>query len=304
MSAPPYSGLVTDTQDSSAETVEAAPEPKREGLAAAAVLAIGALASLAGVLLSLYSLTGMADGLDETGVMILALSLFSPIIVAMFAGGVGGVVASHFKGPRLPLTLAGVAAIALAAAGTAYALFSVDASIALALGLILLGSALIGGLFSLPRTRLPVVAGLIGTLVLLALMFLRGLLESASVSLFSDPLDQYGALGAAAPFATGLVCGFTAFMYLRSAKAGTRMVGYLCAGAIPGAIWLLSTVVAQAGVETVLSLGVDEVAALDEAYLTLSFQWQYNGSMTVLFAGALCAVLAYGFLLPKPARRS
>ncbi len=304
MSAPPYSGLVTDTQDSSAETVEAAPEPKREGLAAAAVLAIGALASLAGVLLSLYSLTGMADGLDETGVVILALSLFSPIIVAMFAGGVGGVVASHFKGPRLPLTLAGVAAIALAAAGTAYALFSVDASIALALGLILLGSALIGGLFSLPRTRLPVVAGLIGTLVLLALMFLRGLLESASVSLFSDPLDQYGALGAAAPFATGLVCGFTAFMYLRSAKAGTRMVGYLCAGAIPGAIWLLSTVVAQAGVETVLSLGVDEVAALDEAYLTLSFQWQYNGSMTVLFAGALCAVLAYGFLLPKPARRS
>jgi len=295
---------VTDTQDSSAETVEAAPEPKREGLAAAAVLAIGALASLAGVLLSLYSLTGMADGLDETGVVILALSLFSPIIVAMFAGGVGGVVALHFKGPRLPLTLAGVAAIALAAAGTAYALFSVDASIALALGLILLGSALIGGLFSLPRTRLPVVAGLIGTLVLLALMFLRGLLESASVSLFSDPLDQYGALGAAAPFATGLVCGFTAFMYLRSAKAGTRMVGYLCAGAIPGAIWLLSTVVAQAGVETVLSLGVDEVAALDEAYLTLSFQWQYNGSMTVLFAGALCAVLAYGFLLPKPARRS
>ncbi|HLU27072.1 MAG TPA: hypothetical protein VKZ65_01455 [Glycomyces sp.] len=295
---------MTDTQDSSAETVEAAPEPKREGLAAAAVLAIGALASLAGVLLSLYSLTGMADGLDETGVVILALSLFSPIIVAMFAGGVGGVVASHFKGPRLPLTLAGVAAIALAAAGTAYALFSVDASIALALGLILLGSALIGGLFSLPRTRLPVVAGLIGTLVLLALMFLRGLLESASVSLFSDPLDQYGALGAAAPFATGLVCGFTAFMYLRSAKAGTRMVGYLCAGAIPGAIWLLSTVVAQAGVETVLSLGVDEVAALDEAYLTLSFQWQYNGSMTVLFAGALCAVLAYGFLLPKPARRS
>lgn len=295
---------MTDTQDSSAETVEEAPEPKREGLAATAVLAIGALASLAGVLLSLYSLTGMAEGLDETGAVILALSLFSPIIVAMFAGGVGGVAASHFKGPRLPLTLAGVAAVALAAAGTAYALFSVDASIALALGLTLLGSAVIGGLFSLPRTRLPVVAGLIGTLVLLALMFLRGLIESSSVSLFSDPLDQYGALGAIAPFATGLVCGFTAFMYLRAAKAGTRMVGYLCAGAIPGAIWLLSTVVAQAGVEAVLSLGVEEVAALDEAYLTLSFQWQYNGSMTVLFAGALCAVLAYGFLLPKPSKSS
>ncbi len=295
---------MTDTQDSPAATVDEAPEPKREGTAATAVLGIGALASLVGVLLSLYSLTGMADGLDETGAVLLALSLFSPIIVAMFAGGVGGVVASHFGGPRLPLTVLGFAAVALAAAGTAYALFSVDAAIALALGLILLGSAAVGGLFALPRHRLPAVAGLIGTLVLLALMFLRGLLESSSVSLFSDPLDQYGALGTVAPFVTGLICGFAAFLYLRSARAGTRMVGYLCAGAVPGAIWMLSTVAAQAGVETILSLGVDEVASLDEAYLTLSFQWQYNGSMTVLFAGALCAVLAYGFLLPKPAKRS
>lgn len=299
---------MTDTQDSPAATdeaaAEAAPEPKREGRVAAIVLGAGALAALVGVLVSLYALTGMADGLDETGVMTLALSLFSPIIIAIFAGAVGGVLASRVKGPRRALAAAGFAAVGLATAGAAYALFSVDAAIALALALVLLGSAVAGGLFSLPRHRLPVVAGLIGTLLLLALMFLRGVLETSQQSLFSDPLDEYGALGTIAPFAAGLACGFAAFLYLRSAKAGTRLYGFLFAGAIPGAIWLVSTIIAQVGVETVLSIGVDEVAVLDEAYLTLAFQWQYNGAMTVLFAGALCSVLAYGFLLPKPSKRS
>ncbi|WP_035697615.1 hypothetical protein, partial [Glycomyces tenuis] len=90
---------MTDTQDSPAEADEAAaeavPEPPREGRAAAIVLAVGALASLVGVLASLYSLTGMAEGLDETGVVLLALSLFSPIVITMFAGAVGGVLASR-----------------------------------------------------------------------------------------------------------------------------------------------------------------------------------------------------------------
>ncbi len=287
------------TDEAAAETV---PQPKREGRAVTVVLGIGALAALVGVLVSLYALTGMADGLDETGVMTLALSLFSPIIIAIFAGAVGGVVASRVKGPRRALAAAGFAVVGLATAGAAYALFSVDAAIALALGLVLLGSAVVGGLFSLPRHRLPVVAGLIGTLLLLALMFLRGVLETSQQSLFSDPLDEYGALGTIAPFAAGLACGFAAFLYLRSAKAGTRLYGFLFAGAIPGAIWLVSTIIAQVGVETVLAIGVDEVAVLDEAYLTLTFQWQYNGAMTVLFAGALCSVLAYGMLLPRPAK--
>ncbi|GAB3219826.1 hypothetical protein GCM10027447_03380 [Glycomyces halotolerans] len=295
---------MTDTQDSPVDRDEETdrrpgPDIEREHPAVTAVLAVFALASLAGVLYSLYSLTGMADGLDQTGAMLLALSLFSPIIVAVFAGAVGGWAAGRLPGPRIGLTPAGFLTVGIAAGAVAYGLFSVDASIALALAVILFGSALVGGMFSLPRSRIPVAAGLTGTLVLLLFMFIRGLLEANSISLFSDPLDQYGALGSAAPFVVGLLCGFTAFVFLRAAKTTSRLYGHLLAGALPGAIWLASTVIAQAGVEVVLALGVGNVSSLDDAYLTLMFQWQYNGAITVLFAGAVCAVLAYGLLLPK-----
>ncbi|WP_026930733.1 hypothetical protein [Glycomyces tenuis] len=299
---------MTDTQDSPAEADEAAaeavPEPPREGRAAAIVLAVGALASLVGVLASLYSLTGMAEGLDETGVVLLALSLFSPIVITMFAGAVGGVLASRLAAPRRALAAAGSAVVGLAVGATAYGLFSVDASIALALGLILFGSALVGGLFALPRHRVPVVAGLLATVLLLVVMFARGLIESFSVTLFNDPLDQFGTLARTVPFAAGLACGMLAFLLLRRAKSGAKLPGHLIAGAIPGLFWLLSTVVAQIGVETLLAVGLDELAVADVANFALSFQSQYNGAMTALFAGALCSVLAYGFLLPRPAKRS
>nr|WP_100447374.1 hypothetical protein [Glycomyces xiaoerkulensis] len=296
---------MTDTQDSPPTgEVDLARAPKREPRWAAVVLGVGALASLGGVLYSLYSLTGMADGLDQTGVMILALSLFSPVIVAMFAGAVGGVTAARLDRPRLPATALGSAAVGLLAGATAYALFSVDAAIALALALLLFGSALVGGALAMPRGRMPVVAGLGAALVLLMSMFLRGLLDSASRSLFSDPLDRYNLLGAIAPFAVGLLCGFAAFGLLRAARSGSKLYGHLFAGALPGLIWFLATIVAQIGVEVVLALGADRVAPADEASLALTFQWQYNGSMTVLFAGAVCSVLAYGLLLPKTPKSS
>lgn len=301
---------MTDTQDSLLDQGEdagadgPAPRPEREHLAVTAALAVGALASLAGVLVSLYSLAGMADGLDGTGVVILANSLFSPVIVAVFAGAVGGLAASRLPGPRHGMTAAGFGAVGLLGGGAAYLAFSVDAGIALALALILFGSALFGGALALTRHRLPIAAGLSSAFVLLLLMFARGVLDVSQVSLWSDPLDQYGALGSVVPFAAGLICGFVAYTFLRKAGAGTRLPGHLFAGALPGAIWLMSTIIAQIGVEVVLELGVGEISALDSAYLTMSFQSQYNGSMTALFSGAVCAVLAYGLLTPKPAKRS
>jgi hypothetical protein len=265
------------------------------------VLGVAAVLSLAGVVFSLYQLTGMADGLDDTGVMLLANSLFSPIIVAAFAGAVAGVVTPRLlRGPQRALTALGFTVVGLAVGAVAYASFAVDASIALVLALVLFGSAIIGGLFALPKRGTTVVAGLSATLLLLVFMFARGLFEAAtSVSLFSDPLDQYGALGRALPFIAGLACGVCAFLYLRKKKAGVKLLGHLVAGATPGAIWLAATVIAQIGVEVLLNVGLDEVSPLDTAFLALSFQWQYNGSMTAMFAGALCAVLAFGLLLPK-----
>lgn len=301
---------MTDTQDSLLDQGEdagadgPAPRPEREHLAVTAALAVGALASLAGVLVSLYSLAGMADGLDGTGVVILANSLFSPIIVAVFAGAVGGLAAARLPGPRLGLTVAGFAAVGLLGGGAAYLAFRVDTEIALALGLLLFGSALFGGALTLTRRRLPVAAGLSASFVLLLLMFTRGFIDASQVSLWSDPLDQYGALGAAAPFAAGLICGFLAYVFLRKSGAGSGLPGYLFAGALPGAIWLMSTIIAQIGVEVVLAIGVGQISSLDSAFLSLSFQWQYNGSMTVLFAGAVCSVLAYGLLSPKPDKRT
>lgn len=301
-----YPGLVTDTQDSLLDQGEDAgrdervPEPGREHLSVTVALAVGAAASLAGVLVSLYSLAGMSDGLDDTGVVILANSLFSPVIVAVFAGAVGGLAAARLPGPRIGLTVAGFAVVGLVGGVAAYLAFRVDAGIALALALVLFGSTLLGGALTLTRHRLPVAAGLSAAFVLLLLMFARGFIDASQVSLWSDPLDQYGALGAAAPFAAGLICGFLAYVFLRKADAGARLPGYLFAGALPGAIWLMSTIITQVGVEVVLALGVDQISSLDSAFLSLSFQWQYNGSMTVLFGGAVCAVLAYGLLTPKP----
>ena len=308
--AEPYPGLVTDTQDPLLEQEEGAdrsergPEPGREHLAVTVALAVGALASLVGVLVSLHSLAGMSDGLDDTGVVILANSLFSPIIVAAFAGAAWGLAAARLPGPRLVLALTGIGAAGLLGGGAAYLAFSVDSGIALALALILFGSALLGGALSLPRRRLPVAAGVSATFVLLLLMFARGFIDASQVSLWSDPVDQYGALGTAAPFAAGLLCGFCAYAFLRRTRAGAGLPGHLFAGALPGAIWLLSTIIAQVGVEVVLAIGVDRVSSLDSAFLTLSFQWQYNGSMTVLFGGAVCAVLAYGLLTPKTSTSS
>ncbi|THV43192.1 hypothetical protein [Glycomyces buryatensis] len=283
--------------------------PRRRGQAALIALAVGALASLGGVLYSLYRLTGMSDGLDQTGLIILANSLFSPIIVTAFAGAVGGVavggsIAARLRGPSRALIAAGFCAVGLLTGAVAYVLFSVDAAVAAALGAILFASAVLGGLFSLPRARVPVIAGLVSTMVMLAFMYGRGLLETSSVSLFSDPLDEYGALGTAAPFVAGLVCGLVAFGLLRGATGKSKLPGYLFAGAMPGAIWLVSTIIAQAGVEIVLGVGDAEVSSLDSAYLSLAFQSQYNGSMTAMFAGALCSVLAYGLLIPKDARSS
>lgn len=307
----PYSGLVTKTQEAQQGTDEQSaaagtltgPEhaSPRQGRVALWVLGAAAVLSLGGVVYSLYRLTGMADGLDDTGIMILANSLFSPIIVTVFAGAVAGVAtASIFRGPKQALTMLGAVALGLATAIIAYASFSVDASIALILALVLLGSAIIGGLFALPKRSATVIAGLSAALLLLASMFARGLFESASsVSLFSDPLDEYGAFGTYIPFIAGLACGVCAFLYLRTAKTGVKLLGHLLAGAIPGAIWLASTVIAQIGVEILLNAGLDEVSPLDSAFLALSFQSQYNGSMTAMFAGAFCAVLAFGLLLPK-----
>ncbi|RRR97642.1 hypothetical protein [Glycomyces terrestris] len=295
---------MTETQEQQAATAATATAAPQPGRIALWVLAAAAVLSLAGVVYSLYRLTGMADGLDDTGVMILANSLFSPIIVTVFAGAVAGVAAGRLrKGPAPALALLGALVLGLAAGAAAYVSFSADADIALAVGLVMLGSALVGGLFAMPRRAVTVVAGLCATLLLLAFMFGRGFYEAASsVSLFSDPLDEYGALGTAIPFIAGIACGVCAFLYLRHKQAGVKLLGHLLAGALPGAVWLVATVVAQVGVEVVLGIGLDEVAPLDQAFLALSFQWQYNGSMTAMFAGALCAVLAYGFLLPKPAQ--
>ncbi|MBO3734007.1 hypothetical protein [Glycomyces niveus] len=297
---------MTETQEAQAQEQETgrraeAPPAARPGRVALWVLGVAAVLSLAGVVFSLYQLTGMADGLDDTGVMLLANSLFSPIIVAAFAGAVAGVVTPRLlRGPQRALTALGFTVVGLAVGAVAYASFAVDASIALVLALVLFGSAIIGGLFALPKRGTTVVAGLSATLLLLVFMFARGLFEAAtSVSLFSDPLDQYGALGRALPFIAGLACGVCAFLYLRKKKAGVKLLGHLVAGATPGAIWLAATVIAQIGVEVLLNVGLDEVSPLDTAFLALSFQWQYNGSMTAMFAGALCAVLAFGLLLPK-----
>ena len=282
---------------SSAET-PAGPQPGRIALW---VLGLAAVLSLGGVIYSLYRLTGMTAGLDQTGVVLLASSLFSPIIVTAFAGAVAGVIAPRIlKGPQRAVSALGFTVAGLVSAAAAYFSFSVDADIALALALILFASAIIGGLFALPKRSLTVVAGLSAALLLQIFMFARGLFESASsVSLFSDPLDEYGALGTAIPFIAGLACGMCAFLYLRRKKAGVKLLGHLLAGAIPGALWLVATVIAQAGVEAVLNIGLDELSQLDSAFLALSFQWQYNGSMTAMFAGAFCSVLAYGLLLPK-----
>jgi hypothetical protein len=273
--------------------------PARPGRPTLWALGLTAVAALGWVLYSLYHVTGMADGLDQTGVMILALSLFSPIIVAAYAGAVSGLVAPRLvKGPHQAAAALGFVVIGLVAGATAYLFFQVDGSIALALGLIVLGSAAVGGLVSLPRHPLPIAAGLWATLLLLVFMYARGVLNS-SIELSNDPLEQYGILGRYAPFLMGLASGLCAFLYLRRRKGGTKMLGYLLAGAIPGGIWLGSTVAAQIGVEVLVGVGVDELSFLDEGYLALAFQTQYNGSMTAMFAGAFCSVLAYGLLLPK-----
>lgn len=295
---------MTKTQEPQAET--AAPAAPQPGRVALWVLAAGALLSLGGVVYSLYRVTGMAQGLDDTGIVLLANSLFSPVVITVFAGAVAGVIAPRLvKGPRRAVAMLGALLLGLLAGGLGYAAFAVDADIALVLGLALLVAGVAGGLFALPGRARTVTAGLGATLLLLVFMYARGVLQSAtSVSLFSDPLDEYGTLGTAVPFLAGIACGLCAFLYLRQRQSGVKLLGHLVAGALPGAIWLAATVLAQVGVEVLVGVGLDALSPLDTAFIALSFQWQYNGSMTAMFAGAFCAILAYGMLLPKPPKAS
>jgi hypothetical protein len=240
----------------------------------------------------------MTGGLDQTGLVLLAFSLSGPVFGAVFAGAAAAHLATALPGPRALLAMTAALITGVAAGAAGYAGFAADADAAFVLGLVLLVSALVGGLVGVPKRRF-VPAGLAATVALVAYFLVQGAARERSMSLFADPLRGYGLWATLGPLIAGMACGFTAFMLLR--RRGARLYGYLFAGAVPGLLWLLGTVLGQIGGELLLAQG-EELSPLELASWTVNTQSQYNGAMTVLFAGATTAVLAYGLLLPKDQR--
>ena len=256
------------------------------------------------------SLQGMsaflaADIRDNPGaVPTLVMSLSATIIGSAFLGSVCAHLATGAPWGWIrrihPLVTGGVTGIlagALAAAVN-YAVFSATPTIATIVAGTAGCCALIGALLASRRTRPTVFAGLVATLVLLVLMFLRGWFDNALLNLLTRTPDTYRWVGIAAGVIAGICVGLTAFTVLRRCNPDAKLYTHLGAGALPGLLWLVSEI----GVRVAAAMLMGTTQEADELSIFAmrhSLDAQLNGCLAALFAGATTAVLAFGLLLPS-----
>lgn len=277
------------------------------------VLLVVALGWLSLYVLSLYHMLGAELSTNQGAIVQLALSLSGFFLGGTFAGAVLGLIwgewSTHSKGvasylSRPFMALFGAFLVAMAAGFTVFLLFLGDATVAGLLSGSLALSILLGGCLGVSRRPNPIAAGLVAFVPLLLLMAVRGYAMDPIFNLLEDMgnfdrLTGYQFSQAALNLVGGIVCGLVAFGFLRLSKRGGTLWTYMLAGAIPGLIWLVSEIFNGVTGHFLLNQ-VQNLHLLDIANRQIGLEAQITGALTVLFAGATTAVLAFGLLLPKP----
>jgi hypothetical protein len=262
-------------------------------------LAALAVAWLAATLWSVHATLGGSHAVQALNQAALAL----PVVVtsSLVAGVAVGSVAARPLGRRVPRIVAGlggglltglvVAALILIGYGTTSALVVLAAGVGTA--------SLLGGAISAARPPAVVEAAVAGVLAWFVVGLLQGAFYSPLLTVFgagnsaASQVTASNRLALAAAIVGGVLAGIVAYRYLRPRAGGLRWPAYLAAGAGPGLLLLLATVVTLVAGGRLRSLAAASSEA-DQAALGWSSAVGLNTTMVVLFVGAITTTIAFG----------
>lgn len=283
-------------------------EPGSRGVAVLLVLAV----LLFAMVLRGEHILVTAAGDPAVAAIQVATFLSSVLLAALLVGGAAGIAAIRIfagkdgarlvghAGRRALCGVLGGLVAGIIAGGAGYLLegdlsttdrFVVGGGVAAA--------ALVGGAVTALRPGLMTAAGYLGTVVVIAVLALR--------SLFLTPLTRlFGGEGTIAKYANaqsnlalvsfivaGVIAGVAVHLYIR--RTGNRLgtAANVAAGATPGVLALVAQLLTWAfGSSLISSAGGLDLG--DTLAFQLAGRYQINGSLALLFAGALVAVLLYG----------
>jgi hypothetical protein len=234
----------------------------------------------------------------------LIMSLSGTIAGAVFGGAAAGYLARSAKVrpftamSRHVCALSGGVVVGLVTAGLSFYTFGATPAVATIVAGVAGCAAVIGSLFAAAKNRDIVFAGLVGTLLVFVVMFLRGWFGGLVNSLYHSNPDAYRWIAIAAGLVIGLCVGLCGYLVLRRLQPKTSLYGFLAAGAAPGALWMFSEIATRIAA-ALLVANTAEPDVLSGLMMDQSLQAQLDGSMAALFAGATTTVLAFGLLAPK-----
>lgn len=214
---------------------------------------------------------------------------------------------------RTALAVLGGLVAGVVAGGAAYLLEAdLQTGDRLAVGASIAVSALLGGAAAALRPGLMVAAGVLGTLVVIAVLGLR--------SVFLTPLTRlFGGEGSTAKYASaqstlalvsfivaGVVAGVAIHLYARRTGNRLGIAATIGAGATAGVFTLVGQLLTWVFDRQLISSagGLD---LGDQLAFHIAGMYQINGGLALLFAGALVALVLYGRTRgprrPRPAKR-
>lgn len=219
--------------------------------------------------------------------------------IRIFAGREGGRLVGHGGRRALYGVLGGLVA-GIIAGGAGY-LLEADLSTTdrFVVGGGVAAAALLGGAVTAIRPGLMTTAGYLGTVVVIAVLALRSLFLTPLTRLFGGEgtIEKYANaqsnLALVSFVFAGVVAGVAVHLYIR--RTGNRLgtAGNVAAGAAPGVLALVAQLLTWVfGSSLISSAGGLDLG--DTLAFQLAGRYQINGSLALLFAGALVAVLLYG----------
>lgn len=299
---------VTDVKPAT-PLVDAAPAgPSRVGVLATISLLMLVLA----LRLSDAFITSSTD--LDTSLSTAAFVLPQVIAVSLVAGVAIGLLAIQLLAGRLKhwgvrTAVSASAGLIIGAFATTTILYAFGtgsrvAALAVAVGL----AGGIGGALASIRPYGLMAAGATATLAVFALSALKEINKGWLLGRFgagdtvASVYSANGLLAAATALVSGLLAGFVAYWllrrYARRTEATLAWPAYLAAGAVPGALLLITDLVTRVGGRELTNL----VSRLSD-YDATAQQWASSARLTnaiaVLFVGGITAMIAYGRTLPS-----
>ena len=266
------------------------------------VLVLFAMAWLGLAFTSLHALPAQQVAEDSSAMPNLIISLSSVVLGSAYAGGCGAFLARGrwYRLPKAAMALTGGAVVAVVVAVVSFLVLSRTPTAGITLAVVTALVALIGALPAVSPSRNVMAAALVAVVVLLLFMFLRGLFQNQLLGMITRDPATYRWIGMAGGLVAGLCAGIAGFVTLRRRRGGTKLYGHLVAGALPGALWLVSEVAIRVAAGVLVADATD-IDILSDLLMGQTLEANLNGALATLFAGGTTAVLAFGLLLPRPA---